>query len=170
MGSLGPMRLLLPMMVVLAGCAFDAPPANPPDPSCVEFRTLVYPVLMRDCGFPDCHGNTDRFFRVYGPGRTRLDDRPIDAPVSQDEVQASYERARSMLASAARPEDSVLLRKPLSIDRGGAPHMGIDEHGQDVWASPEDPNYILLRDWASRTAPEPDRICPREVPMMMMDP
>ncbi len=139
-------------LTVASGCAFEAPPAGPPTPRYDLFQTDVYPILMRDCGFPDCHGNEARFFRVYGPGRLRMpglgleDD--IDAPVTEAEMRASYERARSMLASAGRVEDTLLVRKPLEIDRGGAAHMGIDEHGQDVYLSTESEGYRALLAWA----------------------
>ncbi|MCB9593970.1 MAG: hypothetical protein H6719_14650 [Sandaracinaceae bacterium] len=154
MGSLGLMRALPFMFLIVAGCAFDAPSAAPPTPVYEPaFTETVYPILLRDCGFPDCHGNTDRFFRVYGPGRTRLiaptpENNTTDDPRSDAEVRASYERARSMLASAGRAEDSVLLRKPLEIDRGGAPHMGIDHHGQDVYQSVDDESYQAILQWA----------------------
>lgn len=149
------MRVLALFAVTVSGCAFEAPPASPPSPRYDTFESEVYPILMRDCGFPDCHGNEGRFFRVYGPGRHRLTERTnpddlqdFDAPATEAEVRESFERARSMLASAGRPEDSVLLRKPLEIDRGGAPHLGIDEHGQDVFPSPDDPRYQAILTWA----------------------
>src|ERR1700755_2646142 len=36
-----------------------------------SFTNDVIPVLLRDCGFQACHGSPERFFRVWGPGRTR---------------------------------------------------------------------------------------------------
>ncbi|MFK7986504.1 MAG: hypothetical protein AB8I08_10760 [Sandaracinaceae bacterium] len=131
----------------LVGCALD-PAATPPNPVRSSFETSVYPVLLRDCGFPACHGNEDRFFRVYGPGRTRLDptapgDMPLDA-----EIDASYERARSMLSGVDQASDSLLLRKPLEVDRGGAPHLGIDDSGRDVYGSPDDPGYAAILTWS----------------------
>jgi len=139
----------LPLLLLLAGCAFEPPPADPPSPSVEGFSSEVYPVLLRDCGFPACHGDRGRFFRVFGPGRARLDEStPVTAPVSDDEVMATYERARSMLASAHRAEESLLLRKPLEIDAGGAPHMGVDGHGRDVYASPDAAGYRTIFAWA----------------------
>ena len=69
-------------------------------------------------------------------------------------MSASYERARSMLASAGRAEESLLVRKPLEIDRGGAPHMGIDANGRDVYAGPEDARYQAILTWARDGFPE----------------
>lgn len=157
------MRAASLIVLITSGCAFDAPPASPPEPSTEGlWRDQVYPLLLRDCGFPDCHGSPGRFFRVFGPGRTRLSEEGVDGegnpidqeiyaqtgPIEEAEMQATYDRARSMLASASRPEESLLVRKPLAVERGGAPHMGIDEHGRDVYQSPEDEGYQLLLTWA----------------------
>lgn len=135
--------------LLASGCAFDMPPADPPSPSREQFDAEVYPLLLRDCGFSDCHGSRDRFFRVFGPGRRRLDERTgIDAAATEAELAAAYERARSMLAAAHTPDETLLLRKPLEIDVGGAPHRGIDTHGQDVYRSPDDASYQVLLEWA----------------------
>jgi hypothetical protein len=110
---------------------------------------VVYPILVRDCGFPACHGSADRFFRVFGPGRTRLDEATtITAPATAAELDATYDRARSMLSGAASAESSLLVRKPLEVDLGGAPHMGVDQHGRDVYATTEAGGYVALLEWA----------------------
>ena len=79
------------LALTLAGCAFDAP-ADPPAPSAVVFENEVYPILLRDCGFPDCHGSRERFFRVFGPNRMRMND---DLTALDDPTPLSIERARS---------------------------------------------------------------------------
>lgn len=141
---------LLASGLLASGCAFDMPPADPPSPSREQFDAEVYPVLLRDCGFTDCHGSRDRFFRVFGPRRRRFDPSVtgLDAPATEDELALAYDRARSMLAGAHTPEETLLLRKPLEIDAGGAPHRGIDAHGQDVYGSPDDEGYQVLLRWA----------------------
>lgn len=150
MGSIGLMRFAPFAALLFAGCAFDAPPAAPPNPVYEPtFREVVYPILLRDCGFPACHGDDARFFRVYGPGRHRLDpEAAIDDELEEAEVRATFERARSMLASAPSAEESLFVRKPLEIDSGGAPHLGIDQHGQDLYRTTEDPSYQALLTWA----------------------
>lgn len=137
------------------GC-YDAPPVETPIPDREMFGNEVYPVLLRDCGFPACHGDEGRFFRVFGPGRTRLDPDNvlISEPVLAAEIDASYERARSMLASAHSAEETLLVRKPLEVDAGGAPHLGLGERVQDVYSSVDDPSYQLLLSWARSGLPE----------------
>jgi hypothetical protein len=118
-----------------------------PAPDAAEFELSVYPVLLRDCGFPACHGDTGRFFRVFGPGRVRY--RPetglFDEPTSE-ELELAYERARSMLANENGLQNSALLRKPY---KGG--HKGLDEWGNNVYRELTEPGYTALVEWA-RTA------------------
>lgn len=118
-----------------------------PDPA--TFEREVYPVLLRDCGFPACHGAPERFFQVLGPGRTRAseDVAPFD-PALPEEVEHTYNRARSMLAHASSVSESLLLRKPLSVRAGGAGHEGLDPWGQDIYRSPFDPGFQVLYAWA----------------------
>ncbi|MET0340909.1 MAG: hypothetical protein ABW252_07900 [Polyangiales bacterium] len=122
----------------------DGGPLRVPAPSQDMFVAAVYPVLLRDCGSPDCHGTHERFFQVFGPGRTRLDPaaKPLDPP-SLDELGLSYARARSMLASP----DLLLLRKPLAIAQGGAGHEGDDAWNQAVYRTRTDPGYLALDAW-----------------------
>jgi hypothetical protein len=113
------------------------------------FASDVYPLLMRDCAFNDCHGGTSRFFQVFGPGRVRID--PMadsEMPATLVELQVSYERARSMLISEGSVTHSLLLTKPLAIKAGGVGHRGVDAYGRNVYQSTEDPSYQMLVRWA----------------------
>lgn len=163
-----PPHILVAICVLLGptACVGDPEPAGPPDVSRAAFEDRVYPILVRDCGFPACHGNPDRFFRVYGPNRLRIDDElELDAPATTLEIDATYDRARSMLASAESPEESLLLRKPLEVDVGGAAHLGIDEMGRDVYPDREHASWIALLEWAGGRveAPPPDEEEPEPV-------
>lgn len=127
-----------------------------PDLDLSQFQASVYPVLLRDCAFSECHGAERRFFRVYGPGRVRLDPALASSdPATAVEVQLSYERTRSMLATDARIEDSLLLRKPLELDRGGSGHDGVDALGRNVYATKADPSYVALVQWATASVGAP---------------
>lgn len=120
------------------------------------FGRDVYPLLLRDCAFSTCHGKDERFFRIVGPGRVRLDpsSKPED-PATLPELLMTYERARDMLATDARAQDSLLLRKPLEASAGGQGHLGADDFGRNVYASQADPRYALLLRWAMSVGPAP---------------
>lgn len=126
-------------------------------PDGVQFTHEVYPMLLRDCAFPACHGAPERFLRVLGPGRVRItaDVSPHDAPLLE-EVVLSYERARSLLGTASVPEDSLLLKKPLDLAAGGQTHLGVDTFGRNVFPSKAAAGYALLHAWAHSTGTTPD--------------
>ncbi len=138
----------------LDSCSVEAEQLTVPAPDASEFATKAYPVLQRDCGFPACHGSPQRFFRVFGPGRTRL--RPETDPFADptpEELMQSYDRARSMLASTGDLGLPLLLRKPLDLSAGGTDHGGRDNWGRNVYQNTDAPGYQVLRRWAD-TAPE----------------
>lgn len=115
-----------------------------------QFQREVYPVLLRDCGFPACHGDPERFFRVWGPGRARLPSSMMltdafDVP-SGDEITTSYSLALSMI-DLDNPGASTLLRKPLAIEAGGSGHQGVDKYGRDVYRTAQDSGYVALARW-----------------------
>lgn len=115
-----------------------------PAPDYDAFERDVYPVLLRDCGFPACHANENRPFRIYGPYRLRADsETERDEPPTSDEIWLSYQRTRSMLV-APDVEQSPLLRKPLP----GGGHDGVDHLGRSVYDDTSHPAYVLLRQWA----------------------
>lgn len=144
-------------LLALAACSDPERLAQPPDVDRARFESDVYPILLRDCGFPACHGDSDRFFRVHGPGRTRLDPTslPYDPP-STEEIDATFDRARSMLAAVPDPMQSLLLRKPLEAAAGGGAHAGLDALGRNVYASTDDPSWQTLAAWAGAAVSTPD--------------
>ncbi|MEM9191396.1 MAG: hypothetical protein AAGF12_19650 [Myxococcota bacterium] len=148
-------RIIVLLGVIGVGCADTALEAEPPELDRAVFETQVYPVLLRDCGFPSCHASSDRFFQVYGPGRTRLDPSVglNDAP-TPDELSQAFDRSRSMAASTPVPEESLLLRKPLAEEAGGAGHEGLDAFGRNVYLDPTDPGYRVLVCWATANRAE----------------
>lgn len=159
-----PMRAVVMASLLLgAGCSLDASPATPPTANRLAFNEQVYPVLLRDCGFPECHGSLSleeaRFFRVYGPGRSRAgppeqaDEDPL-APVTDAELDLTFARARSMLAGADSAADTLLVRKPLAVDAGGSSHMGRTSLGTDVYENTDARGYQILLSWAQTAYPE----------------
>lgn len=149
-----PMRAVVLATVLFGvGCALDAPAADPPVANRTMFDNQVYSLLLADCGFPECHGALSmeeaRFFRVYGPGRSRyLESTEVLDPVTETEMDFTYARARSMLAGASSAEETLLVRKPLAVDAGGAPHMGRTAFGSDVYSDTDAGGYELLLMWA----------------------
>jgi hypothetical protein len=135
------------LVSAFAACTDPTIELELPTPSARQFEEQVYPLLLRDCGFPACHGDARRFFRVFGPGRMRYrsETNPFDAATAE-EVEAAYYRARSMLANEDGVEHAPLLRKPLHADHGG-----VDDWGDNVYRSESDPGYVILYTWARST-------------------
>lgn len=149
-------RIALTLAITLLGCAplvgcgdsvdWSGEPAAP---DFALFQSTVYPILLRDCAFSRCHGDDNRFFRVVGPGRTRLLATTLPGdPATAEEIALSYDRARSMLSDTARVEDSLLLRKPLEPSAGGQGHKGVDSMGRNVYRQRGAPAYATLLQWA----------------------
>lgn len=131
----------------MLGCALPGAAGEPPSADAAFFEAEVYPLLLRDCGFPACHGTEGRFFAIYGPGRARLDpETGVYDPVTPVELALTYDRARSTLSLPAA--ESPLLRKPLSVRAGGAGHRGDDDWGRALFESVDDPRYRTLARWA----------------------
>src|SRR5215210_4689512 len=90
--------IILVWATTLVGCDVPAPVVPAPDYD--EFVERVYPLLLRDCGFNACHGDQDRFYQIFGPGRRRLSpDSELFDDATSEEIEASYERARAMLSN-----------------------------------------------------------------------
>ena len=138
-------------LVALSGCQFDpgwSGTVETPDQQ--VFEDEVYPILLRDCAFSECHGAERRFLRVVGPGRSRLEGSPSDPELLRSERLLSYERTRSMLTTdPGQPlTESLLFRKPLDVRAGGAAHEGVDVFGRDPFQTSADPRYQTILAWA----------------------
>jgi len=142
---------LLSPAAIASGCAIPRGEAVP-EADRPLFEAEVHPILARDCAFTACHGSSDRFFRVYALGRLRKSDAlELYDPLTPDELEESYSRARSLLVGVPRdnPDACLLLAKPLSPAAGGTAHLGVDAWGKDVFASVDDPRYRTLRRWVT---------------------
>jgi hypothetical protein len=153
------------VLVLCSGCANEANvSAEPPLPDRAVFDATVYPMLMRDCGFSECHGGEHRFFQVFGPGRNRLAGHPSDPDLGPRERQLTYDRTRSMLVAAGGGTifESPLLTKPLEIQAGGASHEGVDRFGRNLFQTVADARYVMLWQWAT-AVPQPIAAAPTAV-------
>ena len=109
------MRWALALAAVLTACTDPQTDLSVPGADSTVFKTSVYPILLRDCGYTTCHGTSDRFFSVFGPGRARLD--PATGaydPVTPYELALTYTRARSMLVGPDGPASSLSHPNPRS--------------------------------------------------------
>jgi hypothetical protein len=147
-------RCLPVLSVALLACG-DTNELSLSTPDRAQFAMEVYPVLLRDCAFHACHGSTERFLQVFGPGRGRLaaDIRPLDPPTDA-EISHSYDRARSMIDAQAI-DRSLLLRKPLAVSAGGTGHEGADDLGRNVYQSKTEPDYAVIVRWVYGAAAVP---------------
>ncbi len=111
---------------------FD-PSVAPADAASYDaFAKDVQPMLRDSCAGSSCHGS-------------RIADLYLACGDTEDEVRWNYFAAVSHLAEPASTSD--LLRRPLSMLRGGSFH-----EGGDVFASTEDPRYQTLFAWAEDIA------------------
>jgi hypothetical protein len=121
----------------------------------------AYPVLLRDCGFPACHGSEERLFQVWGPKRHRWGNDPIDLPAEQErarigiELQKTFDMAIGFV-DINDPGNSLLLRKGLDAQAGGTGHLGLDKFGRNVYRSGASSGYVALAKWAYSLRPKPD--------------
>jgi hypothetical protein len=159
------------LLLLIAACGKSQAPVLAGARSYKDFQTEVYPVLLRDCGFPACHGASERFFRVYGPGRTRLPlmstGQPLEAlgMPSGDELGITWHLAESMIDERDLGR-SLLLRKPLAVEAGGAGHMGQDNFGRDVYRTTQDAGFLVLARWVY--GPRMPPMTAAQQPTMMM--
>ena len=133
------------LMILLSGCVLDPGTAPLPEGDPATFVDSVQPVLSARCANPACHGTVDRPFPVFAPGLHRLDpdERYLDTPLSEHELDRNQSAAEAMLASFAAAADSPLLTKPLAPARGGSDHSGGVQ-----FADPTEAEYLALLHWA----------------------
>jgi hypothetical protein len=122
-----------------------------PDPTTgldeTAFRAKVEPILVKQCSYNACHGNTGSALRIYAPGTLRQLAYPtIDetmAPLTAEEEHANFVNAAAFSATAPIVDDNWLLRKPLASSAGGFEHKG----GVIYLRGTNDPNYTVIYCW-----------------------
>lgn len=156
-------RTLLTLAALAAGgCAVDNPAAARPALDEAMFACRVEPVLVERCGFPSCHGAPGRTFRVYGPGRTRLDPAATEprAPLTDDEHRANLRSALGFAGPAAGYDEPLLVEKGLAERLGGAFHGATRMFGgRSPFQDEDDPGLAALRVWLEGAAE--DATCAR---------
>ncbi len=127
------------------------------------FACRVQPVLTKSCATFACHGDARRFFTVFARNRLRFggDETERNAFLREEERAFNFESARTMV-DPDRPEESLLLRKPLEVAAGGYYHVGAVEPfgGGDVFVNTDDPEYRVLVDWVMGATGDPSCVEP----------
>ena len=151
------MRAALAIWLVLgcAACAEEPQGWQNSMPNFMRYQAEVFPVLLRDCGFHTCHGSSERFFRIWGPGRARMNPatRAFDLTTGP-EISTGYQLVLSMI-DARHPGRSLLLRKPLALEAGGSTHLGADKFGRNIYRTANDAGYLTIARWVFAVANTP---------------
>ncbi len=154
-------RLLvtLSLMALLTGCPDDLrAEGDIAELDEAFFRCRVQPIVTKTCSTFVCHGNGARFFTVFARNRLRLggDETGRNAFLRDSERAFNFESALTMV-DIDRPEQSLLLLKPLDVSVGGYYHVGAHEPfgGTDVFLDPDDPEYQVLVDWVMGATEDP---------------
>ncbi len=112
---------------------------DPSTPDFALFRDRVNPLFTGQsgaasaCAAGNCHG-------------TSANSLVLTCGITPEQVRWNYRAAEEYLAQT--PEQSELLRRPLSPAAGGAFH-----EGGVIFTSPRDDGYVALQDWASLHGP-----------------
>ncbi len=149
------LRLVLFTLWAIAGCTEisggPAPGAIPVLDE-VKFRCRVEPVLVRDCSYLACHGNSGFPLRIYSVGKLRAGDSSTlasrTAPITDAEHHANFLSAAAFAFGDVAPDDSLLLRKPMPSEAGGYEHKG-----GATFTGPDDPRAVEIRRWLAGQSP-----------------
>lgn len=121
------------------------------------FRCRVQPVLTKSCSAFLCHGDPERFFRVYARNRLRLGGTEATRNRALEGAERAFNFASALgFVDTADPASSLLLMKPLDQLGGGYYHGGATEFGQgDVFMSRTDPDFKILASWLNGEKEDP---------------
>jgi len=146
------LRALLPVLfVALVGCQPGLRDEAPFSSSLDEayFRCRVQPILTKSCAAFACHGDVKRYYHLFARNRLRMGgtEATRNAAMKPEERGANYDATRAIVDLDARDE-SLLLKKPLDVSAGGYYHGGATRYDKgDVFATTEDPDYVILEKW-----------------------
>jgi hypothetical protein len=150
--------LALGALAVAAGCMTGLDDPSPPAAlDRAFFDCRVQPVLTKSCSALLCHGDPERYYRVYARNRLRLGgteatrNRKLDAP------ERAFNFASALgFVNADEHASSLLLMKPLEESGGGYYHGGATEFGQgNVFASRNEPDFMVIERWINGEKEDP---------------
>ncbi|MCC6623909.1 MAG: hypothetical protein IT385_21805 [Deltaproteobacteria bacterium] len=146
-------RVALALALIASGCDVEGGVMPVPPASYEAWVAEVQPVLAARCAEPTCHGSSSRALEVFALGLHRMDPRAVHRadPLTDAELRAGFLSSCGFLVDIARPEASLLLRKPLARAAGGAGHAG-----GVVFEDTSDRDYRALSAWVARAFVEGD--------------
>lgn len=137
-----------------SGLEDEAPLAELDEPF---FRCRVQPILTKQCSAFACHGDGRRYFHFFARNRLRLGgtEEERNAFLREDERAFNFDATRAYVVPGA-PDESLLLLKPLDEAGGGYYHGGATLFGEgDVFASVDDRDYAVIREWIEGATEDP---------------
>jgi hypothetical protein len=146
----------LALVLAAAGCAGDPGRVVLLRGDAATFASAVQPVYDARCADPSCHGRADRPLAIYSPTRFRRDPartfirESLDPEEIATNVRATAAFALDAVEAGGTVDDSLVLRKPLPEEAGGAQHGG-----GVVFSSQSDREWRALRDWGRALASGP---------------
>jgi len=155
--------LALGALAIAAGCMADldgsAPPSNL---DAAYFHCRVQPILTKSCSAFLCHGDPERYFRVYARNRLRLGGTEATRNRKLDGAERDFNLASALgFVNATEPASSLFMMKPLDENGGGYYHGGADEFGQgDVFPTRNDTDFKILAAWIGGAKEDPTCVEP----------
>lgn len=110
------------------------------------FHCNVEPVLVKQCSFIACHGNSNSALRVFSIGKLRSkppkNAEEATADLTTAERLANFRSAAAFGIGLDDPGNSWLLRKPLAPELGGYAHLG-----GVIYRDTSDPSFTAIYHW-----------------------
>ena len=150
------------LLLFLASCQkLDEP--RPLDQLDVHmFRCSVQPVLTKSCASLRCHGDGNRYYKIFARNRLRFNLGEDQRNATLQDIERAYNYNASIAqVDSKKPLDSFLLLKPLDEAAGGYYHGGAVEYGMgDVFLSRDEPDFRTLQAWVTGGTEDPNCIEP----------
>lgn len=131
------------LFVLVVECVVDTGPGVPLTSADLDgFILRAEPGLMT-CANESCHGDSDRPLALFAPLLHRADPADLwrDEPLTQAEHVANLQAVLPFV-DRQQPHRSLLVRKPLAPEDGGAAHRG----GVQWWDA-DDPECEAVVAW-----------------------
>ncbi len=131
------------VFILAAECVVDTGPGTPLTSANLDGYVTDAAPSLATCANESCHGDSGRPLSLYAPLLHRADARDLwrDEPLTPAEQLANLEAVLPFV-DRQRAERSLLIRKPLTPQDGGAAHLG----GVQWWDA-DDPECEAVVAW-----------------------